>query len=83
MNKRIKELWEQSQTRQEGVETFYEGLYVTRVTDNYEKFAELIIKECIHLALNEKLRFGSLNMNECAAAIDNYRLLLKEHFGVK
>ena len=46
MNERIKELWKQSQTRQE-VETFTEGVFHTRVTDNYEKFAELLLKECV------------------------------------
>jgi hypothetical protein len=40
MNERIKELWKQFQTRKE-VETFTEG-----ISDNYEKFAELIIREC-------------------------------------
>jgi hypothetical protein len=59
-----------------------------------EKFAELIVRECIELAMNEKLRYSSsynkeadwakqLMMLHCAASMDNYKILLREHFGVK
>ena len=71
MNKRIKELWNQSQTRQE-VETFSEGVFHTRVTDNYEKFAELIVQECAKI----------VNDNDFAGSTMGNRLLF-EHFGIK
>jgi hypothetical protein len=59
-----------------------------------EKFAELIVKECIELTMNEKLRYSSsynkeadwakqLMMLHCATSMDNYKILLREHFGVK
>jgi hypothetical protein len=51
-----------------------------------EKFAELIVEECVQLALDEKQRYRNIShrdMSECAVAMDNYQLLLKEHFGVE
>ena len=76
MNERIKELLEQA-----GVK------YVTMPKDTvYEKFAELIVRECVQLALSEKQRYGNIShrdMTECAVAMDNYQLLLKEYFGVE
>ena len=72
MNKRIQELWKQSQTRQE-VESFTEGVFHTRVTDNYEKFAELIVREC----------FAKLTPYMDDQFIGDVESELKEHFGVK
>ena len=59
-----------------------------------EKFAELIVRECIELAMNERLRYSSsydkqadwakkLMMLHCATSMDNYKILLQEHFGVE
>ena len=59
-----------------------------------KKFAELIIRECIELAMNERLRYSSsynkeagwakqLMMIHCATSMDNYKILLQEHFGVE
>ena len=64
-----------------------------RVVDT-EKFAELIVQECMELAMTEKSRYANLynkeadqnkylTMLHCATSMDNYRLLLKEHFGVE
>ena len=58
------------------------------------KFAELIVQECIELAMNERLRYSSsydkqadwakqLMMIHCATSMDNYKILLQEHFGVE
>ena len=58
------------------------------------KFAELIVRECIELAMNERLRYSSsydkqadwakkLMMLHCATSMDNYKILLQEHFGVE
>lgn len=79
MNERIKELWKQSQTRQE-VETFTEGIFHTRVTDNYEKFAELIVGECVSQMEWQKLSpkaEGAYN-----SAISLAQRNIKEHFGI-
>ena len=48
-----------------------------------EKFAELIVKECIDLASKEQKRYASIthrNMSECAVALGNFSLLMKDHF---
>jgi hypothetical protein len=68
MNERIKELAEQATTKQEfypaGCNGYPEYLYYF----NKEKFAELIVNECIKV-IDDKPIFGSLP--------------IKEHFGVK
>jgi hypothetical protein len=76
MNGRIKELY---------VKTLSEECSNPALVD-IEKFAELIVRECVGLALDEKQRYRNIShrdMLECAVAMDNYQLLLKEHFGVE
>ena len=66
MNKRIKELIEQSTNIEYGVDNGFD-----RVTFDKEKFAELIVKECAHIAW--------LNSTE-----DNIsHTVIKQHFGVE
>lgn len=51
-----------------------------------EKFAELIVAECMNLAEAEQKRYASIthrNMSECAVAMGNFSLLMEEHFGVE
>ena len=51
-----------------------------------EKFAELIVAECMELASKEQKRYASIthrNMSECAVALGNFSLLMKDHFGVE
>ena len=51
-----------------------------------QKFAELIVRECMELALTEQKRYANVthrNMAECAVTVSNFRLLMKEHFGVE
>ena len=88
MNERIRELAEQAWVYQvrvyedNGVRTFGEKEKVF----SKEKFAELIVRECAQLALNEQQRYRNIShrdMIECAVAMSNYQLLLKEHFGVE
>ena len=48
-----------------------------------EKFAELIVRECMELASKEQKRYASIthrNMSECAVALGNFSLLMKDHF---
>ena len=51
-----------------------------------KKFAELIVRECMDLALSEQKRcaaFTHRNLSECAVTVSNFRLLMKDHFGVE
>jgi hypothetical protein len=92
MNERIKELAEQAGA--------IEAKNITNIPralslngEEIEKFAELIVRECIELTMNEKLRYSSYNkeadwakqlmMLHCATSMDNYKILLREHFGVE
>ena len=88
MNERIRQLAEQA-TKQV---TKPDGHYI--VQEWQKVFAELIVQECIELAMNERLRYSSsydkqadwakkLMMLHCATSMDNYKILLQEHFGVE
>lgn len=58
----------------------------TITLNEMEKFAELIVAECRNLAEAEQKRYASIthrNMSECAVALANFSLLLKDHFGVE
>ena len=95
MNERIRELYEQAGIQfpnnlVEGVN----GPGVVSPKDKLAKFAELIVRECMELAMTEKSRYANLynkeadpnkylTMLHCATSMSNYRLLLKEHFGVE
>lgn len=92
MNERIKELERQAEKFVMGIPASLDINEYTSVFN--EKFAELIVRECMELAMNEKSRYASLynkesdankylTMLQCATSMGNYRLLLKEHFGVK
>ena len=48
-----------------------------------EKFAELIVKECVTLADTEAERYSNLDQEYCSMAMDNYRELVLKHFGVE
>ena len=92
MNERIKELAEQAGA--------IEAKDITNIPralslngEEIEMFAQLIVRECMELAMTEKSRYTNLynkeaeqnkylTMLHCATSMDNYRLLLKEHFGV-
>ena len=54
MNERIKELAEQATTIEYGVDNGFD-----RVTFDKEKFAELIVRECIDTLQRSKDNFGS------------------------
>lgn len=48
-----------------------------------EKFAELIVQECISMADKESERYSNLDQEYCSMAMDNYRELVRKHFGVE
>lgn len=79
MNKRIKQLIKQSTTIEHGVDNGFD-----RVTFNKEKFAELIVKECI----NSVIANGNSQSTEDydRGYIDGQSFSLKcikKHFGVE
>ena len=83
MNKRIKLLAEQAGFK---VNWQHEDVQAIKMA-RFEKFAELIVKECMELASKEQKRYASIthrNMSECAAhcavALGNFSLLIKDHF---
>jgi hypothetical protein len=50
---------------------------------NQEKFAELIVRECISMTDKESERYSNLDQEYCSMAMDNYRELVLKHFGVE
>ena len=76
MNERIREL-----AGQAGMYDFV--LEAMGIGEEFEKFAELIVKECVTLADTEADRFSNLDQEYCAMAMDNYRELVLKHFGVE
>ena len=83
MNKRIRELAEQTGSTHKqnlGVYQFY--------TDELEKFAELIVKECIHKIEKYRIPVGNSAAGEMACewtydALKEIRDEIKQHFGVE
>jgi hypothetical protein len=79
MNERIKELAEQAMWH-----TNSKTGEVYRTHFQFEeKFAELIVKECIAQAELEEDRFTGLDAMDLAHAMQNFQNLLKQHFGVE
>jgi hypothetical protein len=79
MNNRIKELWYQAVQPHTGDSWAEQTAFM-------EKFAELIVRECMDLAFLEQKRYAEFthrNMSECAVTVSNFRLLMKDHFGVE
>lgn len=47
-----------------------------------ELFGNLIVEECIKLAEQEEDRFLDMGETDLAYAMQNYQLLLRQHFGL-
>lgn len=47
-----------------------------------EAFGNMIIEECIRLAEQEEDRFLEMGETDLAYAMQNYQLLLRQHFGI-
>ena len=73
MNERIKELWEQST----GAAVPAEGFYSSASKYNIEKFAELIVRECLNQCYNRGMN-DELYAGQLKAAT-----YIEEHFGVE
>ena len=78
MNQKLRDLSRLSGFIVDETGTFSEFAEKTRLAC----FADLIIKECINLADNEAERFSNLDQEYCAMAMDNYRELVRKHFGI-
>ena len=86
MNERAVELYKQAVTfayntagKDAGKGTVIESLTAG-------KFAELIVRECIAKAEEESERYLTWNTEDCnrfSKVMQNYKELLKEHFGVE
>lgn len=72
MNERIRELVEQSTTIEYGVDNGFD-----RVTFNKEKFAELIVRECIEVIDNTRDNTKLMRVNPYQKII----WAIEEHFG--
>jgi hypothetical protein len=79
MNERIKELWQQAQK----VVGYTDGGYTEIKALDQEKFAELIIKDCITIAKDweDELENSGLLEESNAVGIVKYRIA--RQFGVK
>lgn len=47
-----------------------------------EAFGNMIVEECIRLAEQEEDRFLEMGETDLAYAMQNYQLLLRQHFGL-
>jgi hypothetical protein len=77
MNQRIRELAEQAQK----VSYYTDGGYTPIMTLDQEKFAELIVKECMACSI----WVGKINTNSVEPIHTAYAInqRIKQHFGVK
>ena len=81
MNERIRELKQQAADYVDSIDNGIGIEEYRKLLD--QKFAELIVRECIDLASKEQKRYASIthrNMSECAVALGNFSLLIKDHF---
>ena len=86
MNERIKELAEQAGITT-NIDTDYFEKDMNKWVDYYsQKFAELIVKECIDLAITEEEKYSFSNSTPAkyfTAAISDFQGALAKHFGVE
>jgi hypothetical protein len=74
MNERLKQL-----AREAGLLHYNPN----REPNKLEKFAKLIVKEVMQLTHDEESRFYNMNEDLLALVMENFRELIKEHFGVE
>jgi hypothetical protein len=79
MNKRIKELWEEST----GATIPAEGYYSSASKYNIEKFSELIIKECIDTIVRDTANYPGVGMMAYYQGVQDAGKSIKQHFGVE
>ena len=85
MNERIRELWEQCKTTNWSIDN---------PEYDHEKFAELIVQECIEMSKLEQARYSALAVEAKSEQASKYEfnsaatcfgvgLRIKKHFGVE
>jgi len=79
VNERIQELAEQAKS--ESRQWLGSKPAITMTYDELEKFAELIVLECMHECL--RMQLGNQYTPEELLFQTKYRKIIKEHFGVK
>ena len=77
MNERIKELAEQAGIYQLDRFDAIDG------SNQMEKFAELIVRECLEIAKNREDEFESAGLLEQSNAVGNVAYRISRQFGVK
>jgi hypothetical protein len=81
MNERIKELVLQAK---EETDALYAKLTPQEFKDTYnQKFAELIVAECLKIAKNREDEFESAGLLEESNAVGNVAYRISRQFGVK
>ena len=87
MNERIRELAAQSgmiyYSKTKALDNANDGMTVIPSLDGLEKFAELIVAECITTILKESKWYWDKDEFESANAVQNAARRVKEHFGVE
>ena len=76
MNERVKILWAKAAESNFGDSWEEQTAFMS-------KFAELIVRECISMADKESERYSNLDQEYCSMAMDNFRELVRKHFGIK
>jgi len=80
MNQRIRELSEQAVKETQSLMIMEYKNFESKL---YEKFAELIVRECMTTVLKESKWYWDKDEFESANAIQNAARRVKEHFGVE
>jgi len=89
MNERIKELALQARNYALDEKRIYERMHNTeQCMEEYrevynEKFAELIVRECLEIAKNREDEFESAGLLEQSNAVGNVAYRISRQFGVK
>jgi hypothetical protein len=81
MNQRIREIT--GQVLDELVPETWTKLGYDKIKEIQNRTAELIVRECISMADKESERYSNLDQEYCSMAMDNYRELVRKHFGVE
>jgi hypothetical protein len=85
MNERIKELAHQADfiNKRHNGDDWRWGWIDPELAEKLEKFAELIVRECMTTVLKESKLYWDKDEFESANAIQNAARRVKEHFGVE
>jgi len=81
MNERIKELYEQSLTHTTGKD--HAGNPMAIIKQNPEKFAELIVRECMRMCDTAQMGYLTHGLEKEASGAVSVKQYIEEHFGVE